>query len=73
MATGFMSLFEGVKLSMLSSPDDMTADNAESILTLFIESVMKLARLQRSHREQTDPDQIDNPSHEPQWPSVSFL
>ncbi len=48
MAMGFMSLFEGVKLSMLSSPDDMTADNAESILTLFIESVMRLARLSKS-------------------------
>ena len=58
MAMGFMSLFEGVKLSMLSSPDDMTADNAESILTLFIESVMQLARL--------------NSSHEPQCPSLSF-
>jgi AcrR family transcriptional regulator len=45
MAMGFMSLFEGVQLSMLSSPDDMTTDNAESVLTLFIESVMRLARL----------------------------
>jgi AcrR family transcriptional regulator len=45
MAMGFMSLCEGVKLSMLSSPDDMTTDNAESVLTLFIESVMRLARL----------------------------
>lgn len=45
LAMGFMSLFEGVMLSMLSSPDDMTADHAESILTLFIESVMRLARL----------------------------
>jgi len=45
LAMGFMSLFEGVKLSMLSSPDDMTPDNAESILILFIESVMRLARL----------------------------
>ena len=58
MAMGFMSLFEGVKLSMLSSPDDMTTDNAESVLTLFIESVMQLARL--------------NSSHEPQCPSLSF-
>ncbi len=45
MAMGFMSLFEGVKLSMLSSPDNMSRDDAESILTLFIESVMRLARL----------------------------
>jgi AcrR family transcriptional regulator len=45
IAMGFMSLCEGVKLSMLSSPDDMTTDDAESVLTLFIESVMRLARL----------------------------
>lgn len=46
MAMGFMSLVEGVKLSMLSSPTDMTADTAESVLTLFIDAIMKLARLQ---------------------------
>jgi AcrR family transcriptional regulator len=46
MAMGFMSLFEGVQLSMLSSPTDMTQDNAESVLSLFIESLMQLARLQ---------------------------
>jgi AcrR family transcriptional regulator len=62
MAMGFMSLFEGVKLSMLSSPADMTTANAESVLTLFIESVMQLARLQRSSGTRTDPDQIDNSS-----------
>jgi len=45
MAMGFMSLFEGVQLSMLSSPTDMTADKAESVLSLFIESIMQLARL----------------------------
>lgn len=48
MAMGFMSLFEGVQLSMLSSPADMTADNAESVLSLFVESIMQLARLQGS-------------------------
>jgi AcrR family transcriptional regulator len=63
MAIGFMSLFEGVKLSTLSSPDDMTTDNAESVLTLFIESVMRLARLQRSRDDRTDPGQVDNSSH----------
>ena len=45
MAMGFMSLFEGVQLSMLSSPDDMTTENAESVLALFVESVMRLARI----------------------------
>jgi AcrR family transcriptional regulator len=46
MAMGFMSLFDGVQLSMLSTPGDMTADNAEAVLMLFIDSTMQLARLQ---------------------------
>ena len=46
MAMGFMALVEGVKLSMLSSPADMTPETAESILTLFVDSIMKMARLQ---------------------------
>ena len=46
MAMGFMALVEGVKLSMLSSPADMTAATAESILTTFIDAIMKMARLQ---------------------------
>ena len=46
MAMGFMALVEGVKLSMLSSPTDMTSDTAESVLTLFIDAIMRLARLQ---------------------------
>jgi AcrR family transcriptional regulator len=45
MAMGFMALVEGVKLSMLSSPADMTAATAESILTTFIDAIMKMARL----------------------------
>jgi AcrR family transcriptional regulator len=46
MAMGFMSLVEGVKLFMLSSPMDMTPEIAESVLSLFIDSIMELARLQ---------------------------
>jgi AcrR family transcriptional regulator len=46
MAMGFMSLAEGVKLFMLSSPTQMTAATAESLLTLFVDSIMRLARLQ---------------------------
>jgi len=42
---GFMSLVEGVKLLRLSSPQDMTSESAESILTLFINAVIQLARL----------------------------
>ena len=46
MAMGFMSLIEGVKLSMLSSPADMTPDAVEAVLTLFVDSIMQMARLQ---------------------------
>jgi AcrR family transcriptional regulator len=46
MAMGFMSLVEGVKLIMLSSPQEMTPPMAETVLTLFIDSIMQLARLQ---------------------------
>jgi AcrR family transcriptional regulator len=46
MAMGFMSLAEGVKLLMLSSPQEMTADKAETVLTLFVDSIMELAVLQ---------------------------
>ncbi len=46
MAMGFMSLAEGVKLFMMSSPTEMTQDTAESLLTLFVDSIMKLARLE---------------------------
>jgi AcrR family transcriptional regulator len=45
MAMGFMSLVEGVKLFMLSSPLEMKTDQAESVLALFIDSIMDLARL----------------------------
>jgi hypothetical protein len=59
MAMGFMSLVEGVKLSMLSSPTDMTTDTAESVLTLFIDSIMRLARLQGSQQSSDqDPKQV---------------
>jgi AcrR family transcriptional regulator len=46
IAMGFMSLAEGVKLYMMSSPAEMTPPTAESLLTLFIDSLMQLARLQ---------------------------
>jgi hypothetical protein len=42
---GFMALMEGMKLSMLSSPADMSADTAEAVLTQFIDSIMQVARL----------------------------
>jgi AcrR family transcriptional regulator len=50
MAMGFMSLVEGVKLSMLSSPTDMTPEAAEAVLTLFVDSIMQLARIQGEGR-----------------------
>src|SRR5258708_10925896 len=46
MAMGFMSLAEGVQLFMVSSPTEMTPATAESLLTLFVDSIMKLARLE---------------------------
>jgi hypothetical protein len=45
MAMGFMSLAEGVKLFMMSSPTQMTPPTAEALLSLFVDSIMKLARL----------------------------
>ena len=45
MAMGFMSLVEGVKLSMLSSPTEMTQETAESVLLLFVDSIMSMARI----------------------------
>jgi AcrR family transcriptional regulator len=45
MAMGFMSLAEGVKLFMMSSPTEMTPPTAEALLSLFVDSIMKLARL----------------------------
>jgi AcrR family transcriptional regulator len=46
LAMGFMSLAEGVKLFMMSSPAEMTDPIAESLLTVFIDSIMRLARLE---------------------------
>jgi len=46
LAMGFMSLAEGVKLYMLSSPAEMTGPLAESLLTVFVDSIMRLARLE---------------------------
>jgi AcrR family transcriptional regulator len=43
MAMGFMSLVEGVTLFMLSTPQDINAAQAESILSLFVDSLMELA------------------------------
>jgi AcrR family transcriptional regulator len=44
MAMGFMGLAEGVKLFMMSSPSEMTSPTAESLLSLFVDSIMKAAR-----------------------------
>lgn len=45
VAMGFNSLFEGVKLTMLSSPGGMTSADAESVLTLFVDALMHVAHL----------------------------
>ena len=54
ISMGFMSLVEGVKLSMLSSPTDMSPEAAESVLTLFVDSIMKLARIEGEGRTSKD-------------------
>lgn len=43
VALGFDSLFEGVKLNMLCSPGGMTSADAESVLTLFVDSLMPVS------------------------------
>jgi AcrR family transcriptional regulator len=46
LAMGLNSLFEGVKLTMLSSPGELTSEDAESVFRLLVESLMHPARLQ---------------------------
>ena len=46
VAMGFNSLFEGVKLNMLCSAGALTPADAESVLMLFVDSLMHVARLQ---------------------------
>ena len=46
MAMAFISMAEGVQLYMLSTPAEMTAPVAESLLNLFADSLMRLARLE---------------------------
>ena len=48
VSLGFDSLFDGVKLNMLCSPGRLTAGDAESVLTLFVDSLMHVAYLQRA-------------------------
>jgi AcrR family transcriptional regulator len=42
VAMGLNSLFEGVKLNMLSSPTGLTSEDAQSVLTLFVESLIQV-------------------------------
>jgi len=44
VAMGFMSLVEGVKLLMLSSPMGTTAEAAESTLAFFVDTFMQMGR-----------------------------
>jgi AcrR family transcriptional regulator len=43
LAMGFMALYEGMKLSMLTGPTDVRPEEAESVLTVFLESIMQAA------------------------------
>ena len=45
MAMGFVSLIEGVKLTMLAAPDDITPTSAEAVLSVFLDAVLKHAVL----------------------------
>jgi hypothetical protein len=55
---GFNSLFEGVKLNMLSSPAGLTSEDAESVLTLFVDSLMHVARLQGAGKSTRGHDEL---------------
>jgi AcrR family transcriptional regulator len=46
LAMVFMALAEGMKLSLLSGPGEMPAGTAESVLTLFIDSIMRSVQVQ---------------------------
>ena len=46
MAMGFVSLIEGVKLTMLAAPNDITPTSAEAVLSVFLEAVLKQSVLQ---------------------------
>ena len=46
MAFGFMSLVEGVKLAMLASPGEVKPEAAESVLAMFLRSIIDNARAQ---------------------------
>jgi AcrR family transcriptional regulator len=52
MALGFMSLAEGVKLSMLSNPADMSSTDATSVMTLFAQAIMQAAKARREVAKQ---------------------
>jgi AcrR family transcriptional regulator len=41
MAMGFVSLIEGVKLTMLAAPDDISPADAEALLSLFLDTVIR--------------------------------
>jgi AcrR family transcriptional regulator len=55
LAMGFMAVIEGMKLSLLSSPGEMPAGMAESVLTLFIDSIMRIARQSAPYRAPSHP------------------
>ena len=44
VAMGVNGLFEGVKLTLLASPGDMTSEDAESVVALFVNSLVRAAR-----------------------------
>jgi AcrR family transcriptional regulator len=65
LAMGINSLVEGVKLTMLSSPGDLTSADAESVLSLFVDSLMHLARLQgaKATRSKSETNELPGGRH----------
>jgi AcrR family transcriptional regulator len=56
LAMGFMSLAEGIKLYLLSSPTDLSPDTVESILKVFVDTMMELAHTKASRRAAASPE-----------------
>jgi len=41
MAMGFVSLIEGVKLTMMAAPDDISSASAEAVMSLFLDTIIR--------------------------------
>jgi len=48
MAMGFVSLIEGVTLTMLADPDDLTRNNAGAVLSVFLDAIIQQSVLRKA-------------------------